>query len=78
MPDAHGGYGLPIGGVAAVRLDDPDAAVCPGGVGFDVNCGVRLIRTDPTHQDVERKQRASRTCCMPRFRRMSGRSRRTR
>ena len=56
VTDAHGCYGLPIGGVAAVCLDDPDAAVCPGGVGFDINCDVRLIRTDPTRQDVGRKQ----------------------
>ena len=55
MPDAYGDYGLPIGGVAAIRLDDTDAAVCPS-VGFDINCGVRLIRTDLTRQDVERKQ----------------------
>ena len=54
MPGAHGGYGLPNGGVAAIRLD-MDAAVCPGVV-FDINCGVRLIRTDLTREDVERKQ----------------------
>src|ERR1043166_4763947 len=43
MPDIHWGYGFPIGGVAAV---DADAGVIsPGGIGFDVNCGVRLIRT---------------------------------
>ena len=43
MPDMHWGYGFPIGGVAAM---DPDAgAVSPGGVGYDVNCGVRLVAT---------------------------------
>lgn len=43
MPDAHEGYGFPIGGVAAV---DPDeGAISPGGIGYDINCGVRLIRS---------------------------------
>src|SRR5438034_3181459 len=40
MPDAHQGYGFPVGGVAAMEL--PDGVVSPGGVGYDVNCGVRL------------------------------------
>jgi tRNA-splicing ligase RtcB len=39
MPDVHSGYGFCIGGVAAFDLDDPDAVVSPGGVGFDINCG---------------------------------------
>ncbi len=43
MPDIHWGYGFPIGGVAAFRLDD--GVVSPGGVGYDINCGVRLVRT---------------------------------
>ena len=43
LPDAHCGYGLPIGGVVATRVDD--GVVTPGGVGFDINCGVRLART---------------------------------
>jgi len=43
MPDIHWGYGFPIGGVAATRLDD--GVVSPGGVGFDISCGVRLLRT---------------------------------
>lgn len=43
MPDAHQGYGFPIGGVAAF---DPDqGVVSPGGVGYDINCGVRLLRS---------------------------------
>lgn len=43
MPDAHEGYGFPIGGIAAV---DPDeGAISPGGIGYDINCGVRLIRS---------------------------------
>ncbi|MEA3189547.1 MAG: hypothetical protein QOD77_129 [Thermoplasmata archaeon] len=51
MPDIHWGYGFPIGGVAAF---DPDAGgvVSPGGVGFDINCGVRLLRTGLTERDV--------------------------
>src|SRR5690349_10067936 len=43
MPDIHWGYGFPIGGVAAVDADD--GVVSPGGIGYDVNCGVRLLRT---------------------------------
>jgi tRNA-splicing ligase RtcB len=48
MPDMHVGYGFPVGGVAATRL--PDGVVSPGGVGFDINCGVRLLAT-PLHRD---------------------------
>jgi tRNA-splicing ligase RtcB len=44
MPDIHWGYGFPIGGVAAV--DAEDGAISPGGVGYDINCGVRVITTD--------------------------------
>jgi len=44
MPDMHEGYGFPIGGVAA--FDVEDGIVSPGGVGYDINCGVRLMRTD--------------------------------
>lgn len=44
MPDIHWGYGFPIGGVAAVRHDG--GVISPGGIGFDINCGVRLLRTD--------------------------------
>jgi len=55
MPDAHQGYGFPIGGVAAF---DPDAGVIsPGGVGYDINCGVRLLRTDFTEADVVAKSK---------------------
>lgn len=43
MPDMHEGYGFPVGGVAATRM--PDGVVSPGGVGFDINCGVRLLAT---------------------------------
>ena len=51
MPDIHQGYGFPIGGVAAT---DPhhDGVVSPGGVGFDINCGVRLLATDLRHAQL--------------------------
>ena len=44
MPDIHWGYGFPVGGVAAFKVDG--GIVSPGGIGFDINCGVRLLRTD--------------------------------
>jgi tRNA-splicing ligase RtcB len=50
MPDCHYGYGFPIGGVAATRADE--GVVSPGGVGYDINCGVRLLRTNLDHDDV--------------------------
>jgi tRNA-splicing ligase RtcB len=50
MPDIHWGYGFPIGGVAATRLED--GVISPGGVGFDINCGTRLIRTNLQEEDV--------------------------
>ena len=50
MPDIHWGYGFPIGGVAAT--DAADGVVSPGGVGFDINCGVRLVRTGLRRDDV--------------------------
>lgn len=52
MPDVHSGYGFCIGNVAAFDMDDPMAVISPGGVGFDINCGVRLIRTNLTEKDV--------------------------
>lgn len=51
MPDIHWGYGFPIGGVAATAADG-DGVISPGGVGFDINCGVRLLRTDLNEEDV--------------------------
>ncbi len=51
MPDIHWGYGFPIGGVAATRADG-DGVVSPGGVGFDINCGIRLLRTELTESEV--------------------------
>jgi len=50
MPDIHWGYGFPIGGVAATRIHD--GVVSPGGVGFDINCGVRLLRTNLSEEEV--------------------------
>jgi len=50
MPDIHWGYGFPIGGVAAFSLDE--GIISPGGVGFDINCGVRLFTTPLVFQDV--------------------------
>ncbi len=55
MPDIHWGYGFPIGGVAAMRLED--GVISPGGVGFDINCGTRVIRTDLREEDVRPKLR---------------------
>ncbi len=55
MPDAHEGYGFPIGGVAA--FDSKDGIVSPGGVGFDINCGVRLLKTPLTRQDIEKEKK---------------------
>lgn len=53
MPDIHWGYGFPIGGVAATRMED--GVISPGGVGFDINCGVRLIRSHLRYQDIRDK-----------------------
>ena len=50
MPDIHWGYGFPIGGVAAFDADD--GVVSPGGVGYDINCGVRLLRSDLSAVEV--------------------------
>ena len=52
LPDVHSGYGFSIGNVAAFDMDDPTAIVSPGGVGFDINCGVRLLRTNLMEADV--------------------------
>ena len=52
LPDVHSGYGFAIGNVAAMDMSDPEAVVSPGGVGFDINCGVRLIRTNLTEDQV--------------------------
>ena len=52
MPDIHWGYGFPIGGVCATAPDE-DGVISPGGVGYDINCGVRLVRTDLRCEDVQ-------------------------
>jgi tRNA-splicing ligase RtcB len=51
MPDMHQGYGFPIGGVAATRY--PDGVISPGGIGYDINCGVRLLASDIPHEQAE-------------------------
>lgn len=50
LPDGHEGYGFPVGGVAATDIED--GVISPGGVGYDINCGVRLIRTNLTENDL--------------------------
>src|SRR5665213_2793432 len=50
MPDMHQGYGFPIGGVAATLL--PDGAVSPGGIGYDINCGVRLLLSNISETEL--------------------------
>jgi tRNA-splicing ligase RtcB len=50
MPDMHQGYGFPIGGVAATRL--PDGVISPGGIGYDINCGVRLLSSRISFEDA--------------------------
>ncbi|MDB4349623.1 RtcB family protein [Omnitrophica bacterium] len=52
MPDAHWGYGLPIGGVVATDIEE-GGVITPGGVGFDINCGVRLMKTDLTLKEMQ-------------------------
>ena len=52
MPDIHWGYGFPIGGVAATDVNR-DGVISPGGVGFDISCGVRLLRTSLTFDEVQ-------------------------
>ena len=51
MPDGHSGYGFPIGGVAA--MDTENGVISPGGIGFDINCGMRLVLTNLTADDVK-------------------------
>lgn len=55
MPDAHLGYGFPIGGVAAFDLEK--GVISPGGVGYDINCSVRLLRTNLTRENIEKNKR---------------------
>lgn len=52
LPDVHSGYGFAIGNMAAFDMNDPKSIVSPGGVGFDINCGVRLLRTNLFEEDI--------------------------
>jgi tRNA-splicing ligase RtcB len=54
MPDIHWGYGFPIGGVAAFGMDN--GVISPGGVGFDINCGVRLLSTPLRESDIKKRR----------------------
>ena len=56
MPDGHRGYGFPIGGVAA--FDTAHGVISPGGIGFDINCGMRLIATSLTEEELAPKREA--------------------
>jgi tRNA-splicing ligase RtcB len=56
MPDIHQGYGFPVGGLAATEL--PDGVVSPGGVGYDINCGVRLLALPLTHAELDPRKEA--------------------
>jgi tRNA-splicing ligase RtcB len=53
LPDGHEGYGFPIGGVAAT--DYEEGVISPGGVGYDINCGVRLLTTNFSEKDIRPK-----------------------
>ena len=55
MPDGHQGYGFPVGGVAGI--DAEEGCISPGAVGFDINCGVRMVHTNLTYDDVEGHER---------------------
>src|SRR5438093_9634181 len=56
MPDIHQGYGFPVGGLAATEL--PDGVVSPGGVGYDINCGVRLLALPCSEQELGGRREA--------------------
>jgi tRNA-splicing ligase RtcB len=56
LPDGHEGYGFPIGGVAATEYNE--GAISPGGVGYDINCGVRLLATDLDESNIRIKLKA--------------------
>jgi len=55
MPDGHQGYGFPVGGVGAI--DAEEGCISPGAVGFDINCGVRMIRTNLSYEDIQGSER---------------------
>ena len=54
MPDGHQGYGFPVGGVAA--LDAEEGCISPGGVGYDINCGVRMLKTNLTYDELDGRE----------------------
>jgi len=54
MPDGHQGYGFPIGGVAAFNKEE--GIISPGGIGFDINCGIRVLKTNLSLEDIEGKE----------------------
>lgn len=54
MPDIHWGFGFPIGGVAATDIEE-GGVISPGGIGFDINCGVRMLKTNLQHEDIKDK-----------------------
>ncbi|MFC4552835.1 MULTISPECIES: RtcB family protein [Halorussus] len=54
MPDGHQGYGFPVGGVAGI--DTEEGCISPGAVGYDINCGVRMMRTNLTYDDVRGRE----------------------
>ena len=56
MPDVHQGYGFPVGGVAATA--PPDGVISPGGVGYDINCGVRLLAAPLTEAELGKRREA--------------------
>src|SRR5207245_5594626 len=70
MPDIHWGYGFPIGGVAAFDYDT--GVISPGGIGYDINCGVRLIRTGLTDAAVRRHRWALNGPCLQHGARVGG------
>src|SRR5918911_4741151 len=56
MPDIHQGYGFPVGGIAATT--PPDGVISPGGVGYDINCGVRLLAAPLTAEELRDRKEA--------------------
>jgi len=54
MPDGHQGYGFPVGGVAAI--DAEDGCISPGAVGYDINCGVRMLKTNLKYNEIEGRE----------------------
>ncbi|EOB14524.1 UPF0027 protein [Nosema bombycis CQ1] len=56
LPDIHYGYGFPIGSVVAFDMDDKDSIIAPGGVGYDINCGVRALTTNLNLENIRGKE----------------------